>query len=138
MSSKVSDIPKPDFSKIDCSTLKQGLVPVKKSDEYRVFISDNELLDYGVEVKSGVFQAGETTCAVPYDVTACYSLAVAQVMGASLVSLIGFDGYENQDPRHLEMIEVFTLVKELTVIPAIRSLTPTSYPLEQGSIYAPF
>ena len=58
-------------------------------------------------------------------------------MRAKSVTLIGFDGYESSDIRQLEMIETIALMTNNLGLDNVIALTPTTYPLAQGSLYAP-
>jgi 4-hydroxy 2-oxovalerate aldolase len=50
---------------------------------------------------------------------------------------VGIDGYERGDIRQTEMIDVLTKLKNFAPELQVTALTPTSYPIKQGSIYAP-
>ncbi len=94
------------------------------------------ILDYGLEVTKDHFTIGEDYCVLPFDLTAGYALALAVAGDCSKISIVGFDGYDRGDYRQLEMIELLSLFKQASKIAPV-ALTPTSYPVEQGSIYAP-
>ena len=51
--------------------------------------------------------------------------------------LVGFDGYSQSDIRHQEMINIFNLYNKHNMSVEIMSLTPTTYPVLRGSVYAP-
>ncbi|WP_242620307.1 hypothetical protein [Shewanella maritima] len=106
-------------------------------EELSAFSSNVKLYDYGLEVNKGEFSAGDSMCVVPYDVTAAYALAIAYTMSANNVSLVGFDGYEAHDPRQLEMLKLWSLVENYAGFCDVVAITPTTYPITQGSIYAP-
>ncbi|WP_354623223.1 aldolase catalytic domain-containing protein [Psychromonas sp. MME2] len=93
--------------------------------------ANGQIFDYGVEVKSDTFLAGESNCILPYDITAGYLFALCESMQATQVKLIGFDGYSSGDSRQSEMIEIFSKVNSAHYT----ALTPTTYPISQGSIY---
>lgn len=94
------------------------------------------ILDYGLEVTKGSFTIGEDYCILPFDLTAGYALALSVAGDCSKIAIVGFDGYDRGDYRQLEMIELLSLFKQASNIAPV-ALTPTSYPVEQGSIYAP-
>jgi 4-hydroxy 2-oxovalerate aldolase len=50
---------------------------------------------------------------------------------------VGLDGYDINDPRKQEMINILDLYAMHKASLELESLTPTSYPLVKGSIYAP-
>ena len=54
---------------------------------------------------------------------------------ASKIFLVGFDGYDSGDARQLEMMRLFQHFSNTFEI-EMTALTPTSYPLTLGSIYA--
>lgn len=94
--------------------------------------SNIQVFDYGVEVKADTYIVGESSCVLPYDITAGYLFAVCENMQAEQVKLVGFDGYNSGDSRQAEMIEIFSKVRGDNYI----AMTPTTYPVSQGSIYA--
>jgi 4-hydroxy 2-oxovalerate aldolase len=53
------------------------------------------------------------------------------------IKVVGFDGYEKNDPRQQEMLKLLELSLSSKCLPRLESLTPTSYPIRKGSIYAP-
>jgi 4-hydroxy 2-oxovalerate aldolase len=95
-----------------------------------------ELLDYGLEVKKGKFETNGTYVTVPYDITTAYVLGALLESDVSSVSAIGFDGYDNNDPRQQEMNSIFMAYKSQNNSKTITALTPTSYSIGKGSIYA--
>jgi 4-hydroxy 2-oxovalerate aldolase len=105
--------------------------------ELTFFSEDCKLIDYGLDVQSNCFSVDDINCIVPFDITVAYAFSIAEVMKAENVSLIGFDGYESNDTRQLEMLKLIALMKELTISKKLLALTPTTYPIEQGSLYAP-
>jgi len=105
--------------------------------ELTFFSEDCKLIDYGLDVQSNCFSVNDTSCIVPFDITVAYAFSIAEVMKAKNVSLIGFDGYESNDTRQLEMLKTIALMKELDISKKLLALTPTTYPIEQGSLYAP-
>lgn len=105
--------------------------------ELALFSENCQLIDYGLEVKTDEFFARNESCTVPFDITVAYAFSVAEIMNAKNVSLIGFNGYDSNDTRQLEMIETINLMQDFTIAKQLVALTPTTYPLTQGSIYAP-
>lgn len=96
-----------------------------------------KLLDYGMRVQKGVFQPGEKGCVIPVPLAAAYALALAEAAGARELLLAGFDGYGAADARQHEMNLLLKLyLSRKTALP-LRSMTPTTYEVPQGSIYAP-
>ena len=50
---------------------------------------------------------------------------------------MGFDGFQMEDPRQAEMVEVFERFSELDGAPPVIALTRTTYPVQHSSLYAP-
>lgn len=96
-----------------------------------------DFVDYGLNVESDDFMVSETSCSVPYDLTVAYALAIAVHSQAKSVSLVGVDGYERGDIRQTEMFDLLSKFKSFAPELTIKALTPTTYPVEQESIYAP-
>jgi 4-hydroxy 2-oxovalerate aldolase len=118
--------------------LKKPIVlPAHRFSEQELQTVKGNYLDYGISITEGAFNASLEYCVIPYDLTVPYALAIAINGGADTISLIGFDGFERGDIRQTEMVELFSNIK--TKLPDLNlvALTPTTYPIKQGSIYAP-
>lgn len=124
-SSKYSDINKPII-----------LPKHRFSDEELKMLPLNRI-DYGISVEKDVYSVGEKHCTLPFDLTIAYAISSAVNGGASKISLVGVDGYASTDPRQLEMIKLFESMDEILKEKQVVALTPTSYPILQGSIYEP-
>mgnify|MGYP000583072068 CR=1 FL=1 len=105
--------------------------------ELSLFSEHCQLIDYGLEVKNGQFFAHNESCTIPFDITVAYAFSIAEIMKAKNVTLIGFNGYDSNDTRQLEMLETINLMQNFDIASRLVALTPTTYPLIRGSIYAP-
>lgn len=94
------------------------------------------LIDYGLEVVEDTFCRNSTYTTIPYDITTAYILGMLMESSVKSISSIGFDGYSKSDVRQQEMIELLSLYNANEEGKKITSLTPTSYPISKGSIYA--
>jgi len=94
--------------------------------------------DWGMSVKAGQFEVSGTGCVVPSGVVAGYAIALAAIGGASKVLLAGLDGFDHADPRQLSMSELLSVALSQPGTPPIVSLTPTTYPVVESSLYAPW
>jgi len=66
-----------------------------------------------------------------------YAIAASTASGAERILLTGVDGYSGSDLRQVEMIDMIEKYnKQPTAIPLI-AITPTTYPLDQKSIFDP-
>ncbi|MEI8705625.1 aldolase catalytic domain-containing protein [Pseudoalteromonas sp. B62] len=100
-------------------------------------IPANNNIRYGLDVAKGVFNVKESSCVIPNELTIAYALSFALAGGATDITLAGVDGYDSNDSRQLEMIEFFELLKEQVIERLnIFSITPTTYPVNKGSVYA--
>lgn len=113
------------------------ILPAHRFTDEELNNVSNEFFDYGLNVEPDLFVINDTYCTVPYDLTAAYALAIALNGKAKKISLVGVDGYERGDIRQSEMIDLLASYKSIAPETSITALTPTSYPVTQGSIYAP-
>ncbi len=95
----------------------------------------NNLWDYGLNIKQNTFIAGETECTLPYELSLGYALSLANTGSAKNISMVGFDGYDRDDIRQIRMNELLDLYYQQSHVPVV-ALTPSTYHLSQGSIYA--
>jgi 4-hydroxy 2-oxovalerate aldolase len=96
-----------------------------------------EILDYGLTLKKDSFYIGPNSCRLEWPLAAAYALAVVTQAGASKIKLVGFDGYSADDSRQEGMNDVFLKYTSLAESLAITSLTPTTYRIDQSSIFSP-
>jgi 4-hydroxy 2-oxovalerate aldolase len=96
-----------------------------------------EILDYGLTLEEGSFSIGPNGCRLQWPLAAAYALAMVTQAGALKISLVGFDGYSADDLRQEEMNDVFYKYTSLTESLAITTLTPTTYRIDQSSIFSP-
>lgn len=94
----------------------------------------NQVIDYGIELGES-YTVSSTYCSLPKEMTIGYAIAVATVGGAENISLVGVDGYPSDDSRQQDMIDLLADITGESNI-KIKAMTPTSYPVDKGSIYA--
>ena len=95
------------------------------------------LMDFGLRVAEGEFALSVNSCTLPYALSAVYGLAAALAGGAECVYTAGLDGYGPGDPRQKEMTESIEMLKsQANFKDRVVAITPTSYPIRQGSLYA--
>lgn len=95
------------------------------------------LKDYGMNFGFKKFRIEKNSCYLPNDLAISYALALATIGNAKKISLVGFDGYKQNNSLQEEMIETIKLYKNNKKNINIYSLTPTSYPVDSDSLYAP-
>ena len=125
-SSHYSEVAKPVF------------LPKNRFDEDELSkFSNISMIDYSSTIEKDTLTAHKNYCTLPYDNTAAYALCIAFIGQAQKISLVGFDGYDVTDRRQMEMNEIFSMVSQQFGSTPIQALTPTTYPIKAGSIYAP-
>lgn len=97
-----------------------------------------ELLDYGLCVVSKKLIANQSYAIIPHDITTAYVLAMLMESTPKSINSVGFDGYDKNDHRQQEMNEILSLYNEANSHCDLVSLTPTTYSMSKGSIYAPY
>lgn len=123
-SSRYSDLNKPII-------LPLGVLP----EEFKSLLVGIDILDYGLRIKDDNFQINENGCVLNNSLAISYALAIATASGSKQIFVTGIDGYEDADPRQLEMISVLDNYKSLEKSVPVYAITPTTYPLEDKSIY---
>lgn len=104
-------------------------------DEVRPLLQDVEIFDYGLEISATPIELGETGCKLPSTLAVAYAIAVAKSSGATRILMAGFDGYVAGDSRQEEMIVILEQYHNVGNVTPIISVTPTTYPITQRSIY---
>jgi 4-hydroxy 2-oxovalerate aldolase len=120
------------------ATLAQPLItPVKMlPPQILQALRDKKLLNFGMSVQNGTFDALERHCVIPTSLVAAYALAVATSGDATRITVAGFDGYEPGDLRNEEMRALLELYLSDESRPPIVSITPTVFNvLESHSVY---
>lgn len=93
-------------------------------------------LDFGLAVEPGVFSFNETSAVTPSSLVMAYALAIATSGKAQRILLAGFDGYGSDDPRSIEMDELFALYAQAGGSLPLLAITPTRYKIPASSVYA--
>jgi 4-hydroxy 2-oxovalerate aldolase len=96
-----------------------------------------DIWDYGLKVEAGKFEIGSHGCVLPCPLAVAYALSIATVGKAKRIFLVGFDGYSADDPRQKDMVDMLSLYQQQKQILPLTALTPSTYPVTKGSIYAP-
>jgi 4-hydroxy 2-oxovalerate aldolase len=100
-------------------------------------LNRNVIYDFGIEVKKDHFECHETYATIPYDHTTAYILAILSNVKVKSIRAVGFDGYPSHDMRQAEMNEIIDLFLDKSKDKNIIALTPSTYSIDQGSLYAP-
>ena len=121
-------------------TLNKPLIFPKHRFKEKEIVHLNSLpnfIDYAVKIEQNTFKIQADHCIIPYDLTIAYAIAVSMQGMAKRIILAGFDGYSAEDTRQQEMIKLFQLIHDSNLNNTeIIAITPTSYPIAKGSVYA--
>ena len=93
-------------------------------------------LDFGINVRHNTFKFLKSSATIPNSLAISYALAIANSGKAKKIYIAGFDGWETDDPKRLEMDELFALYNSLKKKVEIESITPTKYKIKSTSVYA--
>jgi 4-hydroxy 2-oxovalerate aldolase len=96
-----------------------------------------EVLDYGLTLEEGSFIISPNGCRLQWPLAAAYALAMVTQASASKINLVGFDGYSADDPRQEEMNDVLLKYSSIANSLSITALTPSSYRINQSSVFTP-
>jgi len=100
-------------------------------------LNNIDIRDYGLTIEKDAFEIGPNSCRLEWSLAAAYALAIVTQANASKIKLVGFDGYSADDPRQEEMNNIFSKYNSLSNSLVITSLTPTTYRINQSSVFAP-
>ena len=79
------------------------------NEDIKLSLEEKEVLNFGMKIKSGLFEFYESSCSVPSPLVVAYALGVITSGGSAECYLAGFDGYESGDPRNEEIRNIFTI-----------------------------
>jgi 4-hydroxy 2-oxovalerate aldolase len=105
-------------------------------DPVRRLFAQKDVLDFGLGVQPGVLRFDETTCVLPTSLTMAYALGIATSGHATEILMAGFDGFDEGDPRNLEIDQLLAEFMEHEDVPDLQAVTPSRYRLPAGSIYS--
>lgn len=122
-----------DFFKVG----KKIIGPPDRFTEEEMNLLDNDLIyEYPMSIAENEFKIGDAECIIPYDLTLAYALAAILSLGQKIVYLVGFDGYAERNIDQKNNSETFHLAQKKFPEIKIIALTPTTYPIDQQSIFS--
>jgi len=126
-----------DFNKY--LRLKKPLVIPLQSlpEELKEKLVDIDIFDYGMSINKKRFNYTNNGCVIPKPLVFAYLLALVNAAGAKRILLAGFDGFSLNDPRQIEMEDIISLYKSKKGVVNIKAITPTTYNIDQSSVYNP-
>ena len=99
-------------------------------------LRDKDVLDFGLQIQSEVFEFSEMHCVAPTSLVVAYALSIATSGKAKQVLMAGFDGYGADDPRSQEMRSLLERYMSSEQALELTSITPTRYGIHTESVYA--
>ena len=101
-------------------------------------LAATEMHEYDCVMQSEHFEARANGCIIPVPLAFAYALALCIAGKARRIFLVGFDGFHADDSRQSEMLQLLKIVAPVCGDIPLTALTPTNYPVLQGSIYASY
>jgi 4-hydroxy 2-oxovalerate aldolase len=103
----------------------------------RQLFSDSDIniaFNYGISVEEDIFKNMESYGIIPFRLTLAYAISFCIDAGVENIYLAGFSGFDQTDSRQREMHRFLAILSRENI--ELTSLTPTSFPLMEQSIYA--
>ena len=95
------------------NTLKQRLViPYNILSEKIKKYYKNRIYNFGFSVKDGLFKFSDKYAVGPNSLAISYALAIANSGRSNKIFLAGVDGYDENDPRHIELQKTFEILNK--------------------------
>jgi 4-hydroxy 2-oxovalerate aldolase len=104
-------------------------------EDVRESLAGKDVLDFGLNVQAGTFKFSETCCTTPSSLVMAYAFAIAASGKANTLYLAGFDGYQGEDPRNVEMNRVVQQYQKAVNAVSLIAITPTRYDIVTKSVY---
>ena len=125
-----SDLPKYKLFRQPLITPKKQLIKwSKKSLEFQI-------LDFGIKVQENTFEFKKKSCTIPSPLVMAYSLAMLNSGKAKKIYCVGFDGYEDGDPRQSEVDSIWEAYFRCSNYVEVISLTNTLHKIPKSSVYS--
>ena len=101
-------------------------------------LENADLHQYDCILEADSFAAHDGGCVVPVPLAFGYALALCISAKVKRIFLVGFDGFSPDDSRQQQMLQLLRLAEPHRSELAMTALTPTNYPISQGSLYADY
>jgi 4-hydroxy 2-oxovalerate aldolase len=99
-------------------------------------LEGSNVYDFGLSVQRDKFEFGNKYVISPSSLVVSYALGVATSGQAKSIMLAGFDGYNQGDPRHNEINNIFKNYLAADDARELLAITPTLYEIPKTSVYA--
>ena len=115
---------------------KKIIIPANAFKNFKGNFSKNNFINYNITVKPNTFIVKNNHCILPNNLAFTYALAIAETGKAKHIYLAGFDGYDQNIEKLLEMEKTLNLFKKKFPRRNLISITPTKYSFHKKSIHA--
>jgi len=117
---------------------KPLILPLSRVPEkIRDVLNGIDVYDYGLRIAEKQFVIADNGCVIGSQLALVYAISIATSAGAKQIFLAGVDGFAPSDKRQREMVELLEKYRKCPYALPLKAITPTSYPVEQKSIYEP-
>jgi 4-hydroxy 2-oxovalerate aldolase len=103
--------------------------------EISVKLKKNKIIDYGISIKNKI-RIEKSSCTLPIPLAIGYALSFCYSGLAKEVFLAGFDGYEMDDPRQIQVNNTLKFFLNFSHKIPIKLITPSTYDAPKNSIYS--
>ena len=93
-------------------------------------INLSKIINFGAEVKRGIFKFNDNNAIIPNSLAISYALSIATSGKTKQIFLAGFDGYSKDNPKKNAVDEIFANYMSSKKSIKINSITPTLYNLK--------
>jgi 4-hydroxy 2-oxovalerate aldolase len=97
---------------------------------------DLKVLDYGLRVKEGECKITKEGCVLSSPLSLMYAICLSEAGEANKVLMAGFDGYAASDARQQNMVDILTQYNNRPESLELTAITPSSYPVDQVSLFS--
>lgn len=106
------------------------------TDDLKKMLDGVNYLNFGHDIQEGLFEVFENRAITPNSLALGYALAIAVSGKAANVMLAGIDGYDHEDARNLEIVQLLDAYYRYSNATALLSLTPTQFSIKVRSVYS--
>ena len=121
------------YKKIKCPLI----LPLESlSENIKEKLKGTKIKNYGIQVIPNVFKFQDKSSIIPNSLAVSYALAVCNSAKVKRIYLAGFDGYQSDDARRIQMDKMFSLYMSINSTVKLISITQTKYRVKSTSVYA--
>ena len=96
-----------------------------------------KIYNYNLKIADNIFKITNSGCNLPKPLSLFYSISLATAGNAKKIFLAGIDGYDSNNLKQKDLIDMIAKYNSLKNAIQLNALTPTNLPLVQLSIFNP-